>query len=61
MTTEENVKKLLEYCYNNIRGGFNEPPYTASLVAYDNHMTPDEVLEAAEASSELRGFLILGR
>ena len=57
MSTEENVKKLLEYCYDNIRGGFNEPPYTASYVAYDRHMTLEEVLEAIEASSELRGFI----
>lgn len=57
MSTEENVKKLLEYCYNNIRGGFNEPPYAASYVAYDNHMTIEEVLEAIEASSELRKYI----
>ena len=57
MSTEENVKKLLEYCYDNIRGGFNEPPYTASYVAYDRHMTLEEVLEAIEASSQLRRFI----
>ena len=57
MSTEENVKKLLEYCYNNILGGFNEPPYTASYVAYDRHMTLDEVLEAIDASSELSRFI----
>ena len=57
MSTEENVKKLLEYCYDNIRGGFNEPPYTAAFVARDRDMTLEEVLEAIEASSELRDFI----
>ena len=61
MNTEENVKKLLEYCYNNIRGGFNEPPYTAAFVARDRHMTLEEVLEAIEASSELQSFITPGQ
>lgn len=61
MSTEENVKKLLEYCYNNIRGGFNEPPYTAAFVASDRHMTLEEVLEAIEASSELSSFITTGQ
>lgn len=61
MSTEENVKNLLEYCYNNIRGGFNEPPYTAAFVARDRHMTLEEVLEAIEASSELQSFITPGQ
>ena len=61
MSTEENVKNLLEYCYNNIRGGFNEPPYTAAFVARDRHITLEEVLEAIEASSELSSFITPGQ
>lgn len=57
MSTEENVKKLLEYCYNNIRGGFNEPPYTASYVARETETPIDEVLTAIDADSTLRKFI----
>lgn len=57
MTKEENIKRLLEFSYNNIRAGFNEPPYTASYAAYVNNMTLDEVLEAIEADDTLQRFI----